>query len=390
MKPTGRTRRAEAQPASSDHAAASPVRPCPSSLPTLAWIAWVLMVMTVALSTTNLLYLSIVLLCVLLVGALAPRTGAGAAGFRALLVLGASLFAISLGIAVVNGNYGSHVLFTLPGPEVPGWLGGLRFGGPVTGEGLVAATTRGLAVLCVLLAFAVFNGAVSSHRVLRTAPAALFHAGLVVTVGLALLPASVEDLRRIREVRALRGARTGLRGLPALVVPAVIGGLERSMLLAEAMEARGYAASPAQRRGPQLVGAFSAPLLLGATWGWFYYVQLRPVALASALLGLCALVFWAWSAARQRVVTRLHTEPLNLVDRVSIAFSAAIASLAIAARATGWPELGYNPFAGLEWPPFAFDGLLVALAVAWPSVRLLGSMAHAPSSAPRISGQGEA
>jgi len=329
------------------------------------------MVMVVALSTTNPLYLGLVLLCVLLVGVLAPKTGAGAAGFRTLLVFGTGLFAISLGIALVNGNFGSHVLFTVPGPEVPGWLGGLRFGGPVTGEGLVAAATRGLAILCVLLAFAVFNGAVSPHRVLRTAPAALFHAGLVVTVGLTLLPASVEDLRRIREVRALRGARTGVRDLPALVVPAVIGGLERSMRLAEAMEARGYAASPAPRRGPQLVGALSAPLLLGATWGWFYYDRLRLAAIASALLGTGALAFWTWSAARHHAVTRFHTEPLGALDRAVIACSVVVALLAIAGRAAGWPELGYNPFAGLAWPPFALDGAFVALATAWPVARLV-------------------
>ena len=42
-----------------------------------AWIAWVLLVMVVALATTNPLYLGIVLLSVLLVAAFAPRSGAG-------------------------------------------------------------------------------------------------------------------------------------------------------------------------------------------------------------------------------------------------------------------------------------------------------------------------
>jgi len=348
------------------------------------------MVMTVALSTTNPLYLGVVLLCVILVGVLAPKTGTGVAGFRALLIFGAGLFAVSLAIAVVNGNFGIHVLFTVPGPAVPGWLGGLRFGGPVTGEGLVAATVRGLTILCVLLAFAVFNGAASPHRVLRAAPAALFHAGLVVTVGLTLLPASVEDLRRIREVRALRGARTRLRDLPALVVPAVSGGLERSMRLAEAMEARGYAATPALRRGPQFVGALSAPLLLGATWGWFYYDHLRLAAVAAALLGAGALAFWTWTAARSRVVTRFHTEPIGGVDRALIAGSVAVSLLAIGGRGIGWPDLGYNPFAGLAWPPFALDGALVVLATGWPAVRLMAAPATASRSTPVTHAAGNA
>lgn len=335
-----------------------------------AWVAWVLMVMAVALSTTNPLYLGVVLLCVLLTGVLAPKTGSAIAGFWAMLVFGAGLFVLSLAIAVVNGGYGERVLFTVPGPQIPGWLGGLQFGGPVAAEGLVAAAVRGLAILCVLVAFAVFNGAVSPHRVLRTAPAALFHAGLVVTVGLTLLPASIDDLRRIREMRALRGARTGLRDLPAVVVPAIIGGLERSMRLAEAMEARGYAAASPPRWPARAAGLASAPLLLAAAWGWFYYEWARPFAAVAALLGVAALLAWGRAAASRRRTTRLASEPTSLIDRVAIAASLAVALLAVAGRATGWPELGYNPFAGLEWPPFALDGALVALATAWPALRL--------------------
>ncbi|MEX1104139.1 MAG: energy-coupling factor transporter transmembrane component T, partial [Dehalococcoidia bacterium] len=255
---------------------------------TIAWVAWVMLVMTVALITNNPYYLAIVFLSVILVAVLAPKTGTGVAGFRALLVLGLGLFAVSMGIAVINGNFGDHILFTLPGPELPEWLGGLRLGGPVSAEGLVAAAIRGLAILTVLLAFGVFNGAVSPHRVLKTAPAALFHAGLVVTVGLTLLPSTIEDTRRIREMRALRGARTGLRELPALVVPSVINGLERSMRLAEAMEARGYAASEPAQRGRQLMGAVSVPLLIAAAWGWYYYAWAQPIAIVVAAAGVPA------------------------------------------------------------------------------------------------------
>ena len=215
---------------------------------TVAWLSWIGLVMGVSLTTTNPYALAIVLLCILLVNVLAPRTGTAVAGFRSLLLLGTGLCVISVLVAVVNGNYGNHILFTIPGPQVPWWLGGLRIGGPVSAEGLVAAAVRGIASSACSSPSRVFNGAVSPHRVLRTTPAALFHAGLVVTVGLTLLPSSIEDVRRIREMRALRGAGTGVRSLPALVVPAVIGGLERSMRLAEAMEARGYGTAPAQPR----------------------------------------------------------------------------------------------------------------------------------------------
>lgn len=352
---------------------------------THAWLAWVLMVMAVALSTSNPLYLALVLLCVLLVGVLAPKTGTAVAGLRAVLFLGAGLFVLSLGIAAVNGGFGDHVLFSIPGPQVPGWLGGLQLGGPVTGEGLVAASVRGLAILAVLVAFAVFNGAVSPHRVLRLAPAALFHAGLVVTVGLTLLPSTIDDLRRIREMRALRGGRTGLRDLPPLVVPAIIGGLERSMRLAEAMEARGYAASAPPGRGARLAGLAAVPLLLAAAWGWFYYEWARVPAVGATFLGIGSLLLWARAAAHRRRTTRLANEPVPLLDRAAIGLSVVAALVAVGGRATGWPDLGYNPFAGLQWPPFAFDGALLALATAWPAPLLAAAPAPAITPSEKVS-----
>ncbi len=348
---------------------------------TWSWTAWVGLVMTVALTATNPLYLCLLLLCVLLVAALAPRTETAVAGIRALLIFGGGMLVISLLIAMVNGTYGDHVLFTVPGPTVPSWLGGLALGGPVSGEGLVAAAIRGLAILCVLAAFGVFNGAVSPQRVLRTAPAALFHAGLVVTVGLTLLPSTIEDVRRIREMRALRGGPTGFRGLPGLIVPAVVGGLDRSMRLAEAMEARGYAADSAASRGARVVGALSAPLFLGAGWCWFYYPSLKPLGLAMAIAGVAAIVAWAMAAARGKRTTSLNRERWARMDRVATALSAAIALFVLVSGEAGWIDLRYNPFAGLAWPGFALvEGVVVLLCV-WPLAPLL---LMAPAVSPAV------
>ena len=93
-----------------------------------SWIGWVLAVMVVALATTNPFYLSLLLLAVVLVAILAPREGPGVVSFRALAIFGVVMLALSFGIAAINGNYGDHILFTLPGPRVPEWLGGLRLG----------------------------------------------------------------------------------------------------------------------------------------------------------------------------------------------------------------------------------------------------------------------
>ncbi len=347
-----------------------------------AWVAWVGMVMALALVTTNPLYLGIILLGVVLVAVLAPRTGTGVTSFRALAVFGVAMFGISIVVATINGNYGEHILFTVPGPEVPAWLGGLRLGGPVSAEGLAAAAIRGLAILSILLAFGVFNGAVSPQRVLRSTPAALFQASLVVTVGLTLLPSSIEDLRRVREMRALRGAPGGLRDLPSLVVPAVIGGLERSMRLAEAMEARGYGAAPALPARTRFTAAASAPLLIASAWCWFYEPGWRPFAGIAALVAVACLAYWWRGAARLHHATRLNDEPLPAPDRAAVAFAVGVAGLAAGARMTGLGGLTYNPFAGLPAPEFSAGGALLALATAWPALRLGWGPRPAPAPEP--------
>ena len=345
----------------------------------MAWAAWAGMVMTLALTSTNPLYLGLIFLCVVLVATLIPRDERQANGIRALALFGGFMLLISLGIAVVNGSYGEHILFNVPGPAIPAWLGGLRLGGPVAAEGLAAAGVRGLAILCVFLAFAVLNAAVTPQRLLRSAPAALFHAGLVVTIGLALLPASIEDLRRVREMRALRGAPGGWRELPALVVPAILGGLERSMRLAEAMEARGFAATAADPRQRWYAAAGAAALVAGAGV-WYYYPAARALALLLVALGLAGLVSWAILGARAQRATRHRPERLMARDRAAVALSAAVVAAAVAGPALGWLDFGYNPFAGLVWPTFAPVEAVVVLVSAWPAARLL-----AQGEAPRPS-----
>lgn len=332
---------------------------------------WATAVMVFALVMTNPLYMLVLLLIIIFVGLIAPRTEFAVAGFRTMFVAGLGLLAFSVLIASINGGYGERTLFTVPGPSLPAWLGGLRLGGPVTAEALVAASIRGLAILCVFLGFAVFNGAASPYRILRLGPAALFQAGLVVTIGLTLLPASIEDFRRLRELRALRGSPGGLRSLPGMVVPAVIGGLERAMRFAEAIEARGYAAPEPLPPLARLAGLASMPLLLVACWAWLYLDDTGLAALAAFSLAAASGATWAVLSARARRTTRMSPEPFPLPDRVAAATFALVAIAAISARTLGWIQLTYNPFAGLRAPSFDLGILVLALPLLAPAFLLL-------------------
>ncbi len=337
-----------------------------------AWMAWVTMVMVVALTTTNPLYLVLVLLSIVLVAVVAPKNGVGTASLRAMALFGIIMVALSVFVATINGNYGDHIMFTMPGPQIPSWLGGLKLGGPVTAEAFIGSLVRSLAAFCVFMGFAVYSASVSVQRVVRATPAALFHLGLIVTIGLTLLPASIEDLRRIREMQALRGTPPRLRALPGLVVPAIIGGLERAMRLAEAMEARGVASADARpSTSSRLLSLLPAPLILVALWLWFYAPGWRLLAGGCFLAAGFTLVLWARTLSRASKRTRLHDEPIPAGDRIVIAASIAVASIAFVSRQLDLFALNYNPFLNFGWPTFSAAGALLAMAVALPAIRIL-------------------
>jgi energy-coupling factor transport system permease protein len=232
----------------------------------------------------------------------------------------------------------------------------------------------------VFLSFAVFSGAVSPVRLLRLAPASLFHASLIVTVGLTLLPSIVQDTRRIREMQLLRGASGRLRHLPGLVVPAILGGLDRSLRLAEALEARGYAAAPPQPVAGRLAGMVATPCFLAAAWFWFYTDSLEPLALPFAFVGTAAVAYWFRASTRVRHTTRLHEDPVPVPQALLAGLTFVLAVALPFLRAQEAVGFAYNPFAGLPVPPFAPLPAAIALLAAWPAAFLLFS-GHEPQRA---------
>jgi energy-coupling factor transport system permease protein len=137
---------------------------------------------------------------------------------------------------------GYHVIWE--GPTLP-VLGTLD----VTSEELASAGTQALRLAAVGLAFAAYVLLLDLDRLLQ---AASFARRSVLAVGLAtrLVPTLERDAAGF--VEALRGRGVvveGLRGRARLLSPLVAGSLERSMNLAEAMEARGFG-RPGRTRAP--------------------------------------------------------------------------------------------------------------------------------------------
>jgi energy-coupling factor transport system permease protein len=181
----------------------------------------------------------------------------GTIGSAAILFVGSPLFA----------RYGGIVYWD--GPSVP-VIGELD----VTSEELSESLFQSLRFAAVGLAFAAY-ALLLDHDRLLLAGGRLRRSVLAIALATRLLPTLERDAAGF--VEALRGRGVvvdGLRGRARLLSPLVAGSLERSLNLAESMEARGFG-RPGRTRAPAppwssldrlMVAVAALVILVGALW----------------------------------------------------------------------------------------------------------------------------
>jgi energy-coupling factor transport system permease protein len=158
----------------------------------------------------------------------------------------------------VVGTLGSGLVLFLFSPLVARYGGVVLWEGPtvpvlgqldVTSEELHEALYQGLRLVAVGLAFAAYALLLDQDRLLM-AGGWLRRSTLAVALATRLVPTLERDAAGY--VEALRGRGVvvdGLRGRARLLSPLVAGSLERSLNLAESMEARGFG-RPGRTRAP--------------------------------------------------------------------------------------------------------------------------------------------
>jgi energy-coupling factor transport system permease protein len=152
------------------------------------------------------------------------------------LVSGLGVFVVTPFVATV----GWHVIWS--GPTVP-VLGQLD----VTREELHNGLFQGLRLSAVALAFAAYALLLDHDRLVQSARFAR-RSVLAIALATRLVPTLERDAAGLVEALRGRGVEvTGVRGRGRMLVPLLAGSLERSLNLAEAMEARGYGRPGATR-----------------------------------------------------------------------------------------------------------------------------------------------
>ena len=350
----------------------------PRPLHPMAWWAWALGMATAASRTTNPLLLLILVGVVAVVVAARRGDAPWARAFKAYLLLGLIVVAIRVVLnALLGAGVDGHVLFTLPRADLPGWAKGIDLGGAVTAQEVLAAAYDGLRLATLICCVGAANALANPKRALRSLPPALYEVGVAVVVALTIAPQLVESVQRVRRARRLRGAAAkGLRAVRAIAVPVLEDALSRSLLLAAAMDSRGYGRSGA---APRRLRRTTAALVLGGLIGLCLGLYGLLDATAPRALGLTALaVGLALSAAglvlggRRIQRTTYRPDPWLLPEWVVAASGLLCAGVIIVAGAVDplllhpslypllWPDLPLLPRAAI------LAGLLPAVAAPRP------------------------
>lgn len=207
-----------------------------------AWWVWALGLAAAASRTTNpFLLLAIVATCAVVVHQRRPDAP-WARSFRYFLILGAIIVAVRVVFQVVLGAaMGQTLLLDLPGVGLPTWLAGIRLGGPVYLESLLAGLYDGMRLATLIICVGAANALASPTRLLKSVPAALYEVGEAVVVAMSFTPRLIESIVGIRATKRLRGRpERGPRAIASSAVPVLHSALEDSVVLAAAMDSRGY------------------------------------------------------------------------------------------------------------------------------------------------------
>ena len=343
-------------------------RPLPRWLHPGAWWLWALGLAAAASRTTNpLLLLLLIAAAAVVVHARQPDAPWGRS-FAFFVRLGVIVVVVRVAVQILFGaSLGTTVLLDLPGVPLPEWMAGVRLGGELTLESLLTALYDGLRLATILICIGAANSLASPTRLLKSVPAALYELGVSVVVALTFTPQLVADVDRLRTARRLRGRSTsGPRAIAAAAVPVLEGALERSVMLAAAMDSRGYgrrADVPAGRRRVA-AGALLGGLVAACIGVYGLVAADAPVLLGLPMLALGVLVATGAfaMAGRTTVRTRYRPDPWRAPEWLVTGAGVLTAGLFTAASLLGVPGMT-TPTDPAAWPTLPLVAV-VAIALA--------------------------
>jgi energy-coupling factor transport system permease protein len=331
----------------------------PPTLHPITWALWLGSAIAVISLTRNPFYLLLMLLACAVMSELLRPAGRSAPLdpilFAAVAVTFGGIF------NAITTSYGDTVITQLPAS----WP---LIGGAITAEGLIYGITNGLVIGALVAAFAVFGAALPVSALLRLTPRAFYPLAVVITIAVTYVPLTVRHARQVREAQLLRGYRVrGWRDTLPLLLPLLIGGLERALQLAETLAARGFAADPPPPATSRLLAGGLAAIFGGLVVRFAWGLGSAGMVLIGGGAALVGGAFWL--AGRRIPRTQYQQYRWRWLDALALLG----AGVALAAMLTPWAgqaSIFYTPYPTLSVPPFAPLLALALLGLLMPLVPL--------------------
>jgi energy-coupling factor transport system permease protein len=266
-------------------------------------------------------------------------------------------------------RFGETILFSLP-TKIP------LLGGNYTLEALVYGLTNGLILIGMFTLFMILNQVVSVHSLVRLIPQAFHPVAVVTTIALTFIPASQKQFQAIREAQAIRGQQLKkLRDWLPLIIPLLIGGLERAMQIAEAMTARGFTAQ-SDHKTPWFEKALLPLGLIFIILGWILEMstQLPISGLWIILIGLLLLLILFFISGKRVKKSTYAQEPWTQIS-TWISLFALLLTMAFLINIPGYQSLAYEPYPKVQLPGFSIFHGLLTLTLLVP-IFLMGEVKH--------------
>ena len=220
-----------------------------------------------------------------------------------------------------------QILFHLPALTLNLGLGEINMFGNVSLRSIMGAVLDGSRLAAIILAVAIANTLANPKKLLKSAPGALYEIATSVSVAINLAPQLIESFNRVRRARSLRGKSKRTGQLAGILIPVLEDTLDRSLLMAASMDARGFGRRSAQSAGELLAARTLglAGLVLNLV-GIFILLSGFNVALALALLacGLFSAAVGVRITSRRNVRTSIGRTARTGLD-VSIYLACSLA-----------------------------------------------------------------
>lgn len=345
----------------------------PRQVHPVAWWVWAMGLSVAASRTTNPLILLLLIAAAGYVVVSRRSDAPWSRSFSLYLALGGVIVAIRVFYRIVfGGGDGTDVLFVLPEIPLPQWAAGIRLFGTVTVQSVLGGLYDGIRLAAMVICLGAANALANPKRLLKTVPSALYDVGTALVVAVSVFPQLAESVLRVRRARRLRGgAGRGRHAFHAVVVPVLADALDRSLMLAAAMDSRGYGRhgrAPARTRA--LTGFLTILGLIGVCVGIYNVLDgSAPPLLALPTLGLgLALGCSGFIVAGRRVrSTRYRPDPFGVAASIVVVCGLSTAALVTAAVWLDPSEL--NPsLQPLVMPGITLLPLLAVVIAALPAV----------------------